>query len=79
MIIKPTTTAKRGRLPMAASLACFVVYAANVLLGKAAMALKWNVQWRLSDIAEFLVVVACVAFFVIGLLARETPSAGDKE
>ena len=77
MITKPTAAAKRGRLPMAASLVCFVVYASNVLLGKAAMALRWNVQWRLSDATEFLIVVACVACFVIGLLARETPAAQD--
>lgn len=78
MIAQPAVAVKRGRLPMAASLACFVVYAVNVLLGKAAVAFKWNVQWRLNDVSEFLIVVACVAFFVIGILARETPSAEDR-
>ncbi len=77
MIAERAAAANRGRLPMAASLVCFVVYAVNVLLGKAAVALKWNVQWRLDDVSEFLVVVACVAFFVIGILARERSSAED--
>ena len=77
MIARSAAATKRGYLAMAASLACFVVYAVNVLLGKAAVAFHWNVPWRLDDVSEFLIVIACVAFFVIGILARETPSTGD--
>lgn len=55
---------------MALSGACFLVYAWNVLAGRAAISLKWTLP-RMGDVPEFLVVLACVTFFVVGLIAGE--------
>lgn len=66
----PNAAPRLARWAMALSLACLAAYAFNVLAGKAAISLKWTLP-RMGDIAEFLVVLACVTFFVVGLIAGE--------
>lgn len=63
------------RWAMTLSRICLVFYALNVLLGKGAITFKWTVP-RLGDVAEFLLVLASVTFFVVGLIAGE--AASDK-
>lgn len=70
---RPAVSPRLSRWAMALSLACFLVYAFNVLAGKANIALRWSLP-RLGDVSEFLVVLACVTLFVVALIAGEAAS-----
>lgn len=52
------------------ALALLTVYALNIVLGM--LAVKSGLAtWRMGDVGEFVVVLACMAFFVAGLVADE--------
>lgn len=61
------------RWAMSLALGCFLIYVLNVLIGRAAVTFHWAVP-RLGDVAEFLVVLAAVTFFVVALIADEVTS-----
>jgi hypothetical protein len=46
------------------------LYALNIALGIAAVKFGLDV-WRLGDVGEFLLVLNCMIFFVVGLVADE--------
>jgi hypothetical protein len=54
------------------------LYALNIALGMAAVKLGFAV-WRLGDVGEFLLVLACMGFFVAGLVADEDRRAARPE
>lgn len=59
------------RRMFAASALTLGAYALYVLAGKAASLLKLSLPWVLGDVGEFLIVLAAMVLFVIGLMLRE--------
>lgn len=59
-------------------LIAFSVFVANVLLGKAEVALGWDVPYRFSDVGAFLSLFAAAGFFTIAALAREAVVTASK-
>ena len=53
----------------------FMLFIANILLGKAALAPDVENPLKLGDVGEFLVLFAAVICFVTGVLRRETYAA----
>jgi membrane protein YdbS with pleckstrin-like domain len=72
-----TSSNRLGRVAYALSFACFLVYVLNVVAGKATVALGWRAPWRFGDVAEFVIVVACVVCFVVGIVRTEARSVED--
>jgi len=61
----------KPRLTLAAFWVLFGVFVLNILLGKAAIALGWEGLPLLSDVAEFLLLLAAMVVFVVAALQRE--------
>jgi len=55
----------------------FVVFAADVLLGKARMAMGWSVPLRLGDVGEFLALLSAALFLTVATLLREHRGGTD--
>ena len=55
----------------------FLVYLANIFMGKALMFLLESPKVFLSDVLEFLVLFTASAFFVIAILINEFELEGD--
>lgn len=53
------------------SLVCFSIFIANILYGKGAIAFGFEPTLKLTDVVEFLLLVASSIFFVIFSLRRE--------
>ena len=66
------------RWAFAISAVLFALYALNVALGMVAVKLGLGV-WRLGDVGEFLLVLACMTFFVTGLVNDEDRGAQRRE
>jgi hypothetical protein len=49
----------------------FFLFWLNVLLGKAKISFGWQVPFLLSDIAEFLLLLATAVFFTLAATGRE--------
>jgi heme A synthase len=47
------------------------IFAANVILGKAKVALGWQIPYLLSDAPEFLLLLAAAVFFTVAALIAE--------
>jgi heme A synthase len=60
-----------ARRTMALFLVAFTVFVVNVLLGKAEVALGWNVPYRFSDVGAFLSLLAAAGFFTVAALTSE--------
>ena len=56
---------RSGRPALAAALICFGAYYSNVMLGASGAGVL------LGDVAEMLMLLVAVVFFVIGILERE--------
>ena len=63
---------------LALFLIVFGVFVVNVLLGKAEVALGWDVPYRFSDVGAFLSLFAAAGFFTIAALTREAVAAASK-
>ncbi len=50
----------------------FIVFVANILLGKAALSPDFQAPFSLSDVGEFLLLFGTVICFIVGVLRRET-------
>jgi hypothetical protein len=61
-----------------ASAVLLSLYALNVIAGKVAGKLGVALPFRLNDVGEFLVVLACMVCFVTGMLIREMLQAQGK-
>ena len=51
----------------------------NVFWGKAKISFGWQVPFLLSDIAEFLLLLATAVFFTLAAVCRETLVSSDQE
>ncbi len=70
---------------LAVSFGLFVVFVADVLLGKARVALGWTVPLRLGDVGEYLTLLFAALCLTVATLLREhqsrigdTPSGPDR-
>jgi hypothetical protein len=69
---QPQAVLKRlSNLSLAVFCILFLVFTANILLGKARAALGWDVLIRLSDVGEYLVLLSAAFFFTVASLLRE--------
>ena len=50
----------------------FLLFWINVLLGKAKISFGWQIPFLLSDVAEFLLLLATALFFTLAAVGRET-------
>ena len=57
----------------------FLLFWLNILWGKAKISFGWQVPFLLSDVAEFLLLLATVVFFIIAAGSRETLVIRDQE
>ncbi len=70
----PTKTPKPGRFLLLASLVFFLIYAANIVLGKIAMSQGATTLPGVGDVGEFLILFVSVVLFIAACLARERAS-----
>lgn len=68
---QPATRRVGVRLAGSISFVCIVLFAINVLVGKAVVSLGWQAPFQLGDVAEFLLLVVAAIFFVITTLELE--------
>ena len=54
------------------------IFAANVILGKAQIALGWQIPYLLRDVPEFLLLLVAAVFFTIAALLAER-DVGDND
>ena len=59
------------RLALPVFIVLFCLFAANVLLGKAAVSFGWDRGYLLSDLWEFILLLAAAVALVAAALARE--------
>lgn len=57
----------------------FLLFWLNVLWGKAKISFGWQVPFLLSDVAEFLLLLATAVFFTLAAVGRETLVSRDQE
>ncbi len=62
---------KPGTRWLLAAGALFVVFVANILLGKAALSPDFQAPFLLSDVQEFLLLFGAIICFIAGVLCRE--------
>jgi len=65
------TAARAGKIPLLACLTLFVLYFANVIIGKANIA--YHLGWpQLGNVAEFLLLSAASSLLIVAALKQET-------
>jgi len=64
--------ARLGRIFMWTFLILFFLFVLNILIGKAGIAFDWEPPFLLSDVAEYLMLMATAVFFILTALVRET-------
>lgn len=62
---------KQSHLYLRMSVGLFVLFAVNILAGKAEIAFDWQAPFLLSDVAEYLLLLTTALFFTLGALTRE--------
>ncbi len=67
---------RRGNVSLAIFFVLFVLFTANVLLGKAGIAFGWKFPFLLGDVAEFLLLLLAALFFMRTALAAERTDDG---
>jgi heme A synthase len=78
MEVQTPRNTKLWRGLFAVSGVLFGLYTLNVVAGKAAAKLGVALPFRLNDVGEFLVVLACMVCFVTAMLVREMTEAQAK-
>ncbi len=66
------------RFNLAAFALLFLLFWCNVLLGKAKISFGWQVPFLLSDIAEYLLLLATALFFTLAAIGREALVSRDR-
>ncbi len=69
----------KDRIAIAIFLICFCLFTLDVLLGKAVIAFGWKGIPRLSDVAEFLLLLFTVTMFVVATLRLEQARSQEAE
>ena len=60
------------RFNLSAFALLFLMFWLNILWGKAKISFGWQVPFLLSDVAEFLLLLATAVFFTLAAVSRET-------
>ncbi len=66
------------RFNLAAFALLFFLFWCNVLLGKAKISFGWQIPFLLSDIAEYLLLLATALFFTLAAIGREALVSRDR-
>jgi len=69
-----TKKPRPGRVPLYASIAVFLVFAANIVIGKVAIVQGATSTPGLGDVGEFLTLFVAVVLFIAACLAHERES-----
>jgi branched-subunit amino acid transport protein len=75
----PTKYQRWGRFCQWTFLLLFALFVLNILVGKAEITFEWKAPFLLSDVAEYLLLMATALFFILGALAREAHLAAVAE
>ena len=67
------------RFSLGAFALLFLLFWLNILWGKAKISFGWQVPFLLSDVAEFLLLLATAFFFTLAAVCRETLVSRDQE
>lgn len=67
------------RFSLGAFALLFLLFWLNILWGKAKISFGWQVPFLLSDVAEFLLLLATAFFFILAAVGRETLVIRDQE
>lgn len=67
----PTKYQRWGRFCQRTFLVLSVLFVINILAGKAEITFEWQAPFLLSDVAEYLLLMATALFFILAALARE--------
>ena len=57
----------------------FLLFWLNILWGKAKISFGWQVPFLLSDVAEFLLLLATAVFFTLAAVCRESLVRKEQE
>jgi hypothetical protein len=68
-----------NRFNLGAFALLFLLFWLNILWGKAKISFGWQVPFLLSDVAEFLLLLATAVFFTLAAVGRETLVSRDQE
>ncbi len=67
------------RFKLGAFALLFLIFWLNVLWGTAKISFGWQVPFLLSDVAEFLLLLATALFFTLAAVCREALVSRDQE
>ncbi len=67
------------RFSLGAFALLFLLFWLNILWGKAKISFGWQVPFLLSDVAEFLLLLATALFFTLAAVCREALVSRDQE
>jgi len=62
---------KLARQARWAALVCFVIFTANVILGKSSLVFGWKLTFLLDGTPEFVLLLISVLFFMINAIFQE--------
>ncbi len=74
---RPDTARRRGSGYLKVFYVLFLIFAIDVLLGKANIQFGWNVPYLLGDVPEFLLLLVVAVFLTLAALGRERDRSGD--
>ncbi len=74
---KPPAAGRSGRSALLAAAILFLVFVANIVIGKIAIVGGATTAPGLGDVGEFLVLFAAVVLFIAACLARERAQNRD--
>ena len=75
---KPSGVGRTGRWMLMAAAVLFLVFVANIVIGKIAVLGGATVVPGLGDVGEFLVLFAAVVLFIVTCLSRERTADARK-
>lgn len=74
----PNGKASAARFSGWLTLICFTLYLANILQGKARVALGWEPLFQFGDVIEFLLLLMTAIGFTITVLVREARQTNNQ-
>ena len=76
---QPDPARRRGKRYLMVFYVLFLIFAIDVLLGKANIQFGWNVPYLLGDVPEFLLLLVVAVFLTLAALGRERDRSGDNQ
>ena len=68
---------KNSRIYLVISIACIVLFAVNLVVGKMEVSSRIDTNIHLDGVPEFLLLLVAVMFFVISTLLKERAEANN--